>query len=34
MYIKEEIVYTTMVLVKRNQQMQKKEKSNIVGIKE
>ena len=34
MYIKEEMVYTTMMLVKRNQQIQKKEKSRIVGIKE
>jgi hypothetical protein len=33
-YIKEEMVYTTMLLVKRKQQIQKKEKSSIVGIKE
>jgi hypothetical protein len=33
-YIKEEMVYTIMLLVKRKRQIQKKEKSSIVGIKE
>jgi hypothetical protein len=33
MYIREEKGYTTMVQVKGNQLIQKKEKNNIVGIR-